>query len=71
MDAINLSTSRLVQNGKLVPDEGWRIIIIAVLSNTLFKGLMVRFWGGGIFFKTILLPWLGSLIAGAILLLVW
>jgi uncharacterized membrane protein (DUF4010 family) len=42
VDAITLSTSQLVQDGRLDPDTGWRLILVAVLSNTVFKlGLAV------------------------------
>jgi uncharacterized membrane protein (DUF4010 family) len=37
VDAIVLSTSQLVSAGRLGSDEGWRIVLTAVLSNTLFK----------------------------------
>ena len=71
MDAITLSTSRLVAAGKLLPQEGWPIIIIAGMSNVFFKGAIAGFVGGRAFFKALLLPWLCSLVAGALLLLLW
>jgi uncharacterized membrane protein (DUF4010 family) len=37
VDAITLSTSRLVATDRLEPDTGWRLILIAILSNLLFK----------------------------------
>ena len=37
VDAITLSTSQLVASAKLGADEGWRIVMTAALSNTLFK----------------------------------
>ncbi len=71
MDAITLSTSRLVGTGKLLPHEGWPLIIIAGMSNVFFKGAIAGFMGGRAFFKALLMPWLCSLAAGALLLLVW
>lgn len=71
MDAITLSTSRLVETGKLLPKEGWPIIIIACMSNVFFKGAIAGFVGGRAFFKSIFASWLFSLIAGAVILLVW
>lgn len=71
MDAITLSTSRLVAAGKLLPQEGWPIIIIAGMSNVFFKGAIAGFIGGRTFFKALLMPWLCSLAAGGMLLLVW
>jgi uncharacterized membrane protein (DUF4010 family) len=37
VDAITLSTSRLVATGRLDADTGWRLILLAILSNMLFK----------------------------------
>jgi len=45
MDAITLSTSRLVQGGRLEADLGWRLILVASLSNLVFKGAMVAVLG--------------------------
>lgn len=45
MDAITLSTSRLVQDGRLDADLGWRLILVASLSNLVFKGAMVAVLG--------------------------
>ena len=64
MDAITLSTARLFKEGKLTPDEAMKIIIIAIMSNTVFKGAMVRIWGGSQLFRVIFIPWLAVLIVG-------
>lgn len=45
MDAITLSTSRLVQGAKLSPETGWRAILLASLSNLLFKAGIVAVLG--------------------------
>ena len=37
MDAISLSTTQLVNSGTLGPASGWRIILVAALSNLIFK----------------------------------
>ncbi len=37
MDAITLSTARLVENGRLESSPGWRAILIASMSNFVFK----------------------------------
>ncbi len=37
MDAITLSTAQLVQDGRLAHDIGWRLILIAAMSNLIFK----------------------------------
>lgn len=71
MDAITLSTSRLVATGKLLPQEGWPIIIVAGMSNVFFKGAIAGFVGGRGLFKALLMPWLCSLAAGTLLLVAW
>lgn len=45
MDAITLSTSRLVATERLNPDTGWRIIVAAIMSNLVFKGGLVAALG--------------------------
>lgn len=37
MDAVTLSTSQLVDDGTLDADRGWRVIMTAFISNTVFK----------------------------------
>ena len=46
MDAITLSTSGLVREGRLTADTGWRMILLASMSNMLFKAVMVGMLGG-------------------------
>jgi len=41
MDAITLSTSQLVNQGRLETDTAWRMILLASLSNLAFKGVLV------------------------------
>lgn len=38
MDAITLSTSRLVEQERLEGDTAWRVILLAALANLVFKG---------------------------------
>lgn len=37
MDAITLSTARLANEGQIEPSVAWRAILLAAISNTLFK----------------------------------
>lgn len=37
IDAITLSTSRLVATDVVDPDTGWRVIVVAAMSNMVFK----------------------------------
>lgn len=47
MDAITLSTSRLVAGGSLEADLGWRLILLASLSNQAFKLGIVAYLARG------------------------
>lgn len=59
VDAITLSTSRLVEQGGIGADEGWRLVLIAALSNLGFKGALAAVVGS---------RRLGVLVAGAVAL---
>ena len=58
VDAITRSTARLVSTDRLSPDVGWRLVLIATLSNLVFKRVLAgtlrirefarRLWGLGI-----------------------
>jgi uncharacterized membrane protein (DUF4010 family) len=45
MDAITLSTAQLIKRGELEVDTGWRMILVASLSNLVFKGAAVAMLG--------------------------
>ena len=45
MDAITLSTSRMVSAGRLTADTGWRVIVSAVMANLIFKAALVAMLG--------------------------
>jgi uncharacterized membrane protein (DUF4010 family) len=45
MDAITLSTARLVGQGALAPEAGWRVVVVASLANLGFKLAWVSFLG--------------------------
>jgi uncharacterized membrane protein (DUF4010 family) len=47
MDAITLSTARLVNGGQLDAGAGWRAILIAAMSNLAFKAGIVAVLGSG------------------------
>lgn len=71
MDAITLSTSQLVAAGQLDASTGWRSILLASLSNIVFKAAMVAVLG-----TRRLLAWVGSLfgialVVGAAILWFW
>lgn len=68
VDAITLSTSRLVSGGTLSPEEAWPVIIIAVLSNVFSKGMLTLYLGGKGLFKVILPSWIATLLIGLTLI---
>jgi uncharacterized membrane protein (DUF4010 family) len=70
VDAITLSTSRLMNIGNISPANGWRIILVAALSNIAFKTALVGFLGNkGLLGKVALL--FGIVLLGGLLVLWW
>jgi uncharacterized membrane protein (DUF4010 family) len=45
VDAITLSIARLVGSSQIVVDEGWRLVVVGVLSNLAFKGALAALLG--------------------------
>ena len=71
MDAITLSTVQLVKEGKVGADTGWRLILVASMSNLVFKAATVAVIGNrallaraGTFFGL-------AFVAGALILIFW
>lgn len=69
VDAITLSTGRLVSKNLISHEEGFRNFFLAIIANISFKGLLALVIGGKPIFKFILIPWVLSLITGAGILL--
>ena len=71
MDAITLSTAQLVNSGGLDAGTAWRVIMVASLSNLVFKGVMAAMLGGRSL-VTHLAPAFGAaLLAGSGILAFW
>jgi uncharacterized membrane protein (DUF4010 family) len=71
VDAITLSTASLMKRDQIGPDLGWRVILIASLSNLAFKAMMCLILGGKRLFRSVAAPF-GIAIAGGLLLVyVW
>lgn len=68
MDAITLSVSQKVQAQTLTDTLGWKLILTALISNTVFKYLLVRFIGGSAVAGKVLMPFL--VVIGAALALI-
>lgn len=68
MDAITLSLSRMVQNEGLEPERGWRLILVAGISNLAFKGIMAAWLGSRSFcWRILILFGLIAAFAGAVI----
>ena len=57
VDAITLSTGRLVQEARIPPDTGWRVVLIAALANLVFKAGIVAAMAHRAVLHKVLLLW--------------
>ena len=71
MDAITLSTSQLVSQGRLEADTAWRLILVASLSNFLFKGGMAAVIGGRALIKHLAPAFGAAFLAGIGIFVFW
>jgi uncharacterized membrane protein (DUF4010 family) len=71
VDAITLSTSQLVGTGRLDANHGWKIVLVALLSNIVFKGVTIAALGSRPLLKNVSLSYGLVLAAGLLLLLLW
>jgi len=71
VNAITLSLSRLMQGGGLETSFGWRLILLAALSNLFFKGIIAAVLG-----TKLLAKWIGivfgiAITAGFLIMWLW
>ncbi len=71
MDAITLSTSRLVSTASLDTSTAWRMIIVGGMANMLFKAGLVLVLGARAFIKPVLLGMGIALLGGVAILALW
>lgn len=71
VDAITLSTARLMNTGGLELDNGWRVILVAALSNLVFKGVLVGVLGSRAMFGKVAVLFGVVLIGGLLVLWLW
>lgn len=71
MDAITLSVSQMVQDQRIDPTHGWRMIMTASLSNLVFKGIVVSSLGSRALFARIALAFGATFALGAAVLFFW
>ena len=70
VDAITLSTSRLIDSATLPAETGWRIILVGALANLVFKAAIVFTISGGKLLRWVL-PYFAAALAGGLALLVF
>jgi uncharacterized membrane protein (DUF4010 family) len=70
VDAITLSSAQLASQGRLDVDTAWRLVLVASLSNFVFKGAMVAALGGRILLRYVA-PAFGLALAAGVLVLWW
>jgi len=46
VDAITLSTAEMVSAERVSADTGWRVVLVAAVSNLVFKGIAALVLGG-------------------------
>lgn len=71
MDAITLSTARMVQQSQIAVDTGWRMIAIGFLSNLVFKFGIVATLGSPALRKQVALVFGVTFIAGVLIVILW
>jgi uncharacterized membrane protein (DUF4010 family) len=71
MDAITLSTARLVEQQRIDVTTGWRLIVTASLANIVFKAAAAVFIGGLAFGRRLMLPFALGIAGGLLILWLW
>lgn len=71
MDAITLSTSRLVSTAHLDTTTAWRMILLGGMANVVFKMGLVIVLGARTFIKPAIMGLGAALIGGAAILVLW
>ena len=71
MDAITLSVTELVTDGKVAPGTGWRAILTASLSNMAFKSGIAAFLGGSSLFFRVASIFAIATAAGVAVFVLW
>ena len=71
VDALTLSTARLVDAGRLAADPGWRAILLAVLANLVFKAGLVAVLGSRRMLGWVAVMFGAALAGGGVVLWLW
>jgi len=71
VDAITLSLSHIIKQGKLSAYTGWRLILLASLSNLFFKGILAVIFGSKPLAKWVGITFGISILSGLLLIWLW
>lgn len=71
MDAVTLSSTRLLSQERLAADVVWRLIVVAALANLVFKGASAYVLGGAALGRRVLVLFGIALGCGVALLVLW
>jgi uncharacterized membrane protein (DUF4010 family) len=71
MDAITLSSARMVARGEIAPEIGWRLIVLAAMANLLFKLGIVAVLGSYRLLLAVAGLFSISFLGGALLIFLW
>jgi uncharacterized membrane protein (DUF4010 family) len=71
VDAITLSSARLVSTGSMSSADGWRLVLVAACSNLVFKAGTVAVLGTWRLFRIIGALFAIAIAVGAIVFVVW
>jgi len=71
MDAVTLSTTRMVSQHLLEYDIAWRVILVAALANLVFKAIAAYVVGGAVLGRRLLILFGVALAVGVALLVFW
>ncbi|MCG2419694.1 MgtC/SapB family protein [Aequorivita sp. F47161] len=71
VDAITLSLSQMMKTEGLSTATGWRLILLASLSNLLFKGIMAAVLGTRQLAKWVGISFGVTIVFGLLLMLIW
>jgi uncharacterized membrane protein (DUF4010 family) len=71
VDAITLSTAQLANHGRLSPQTAWRVILIATVTNLVFKIGIATLLGSTCLFARLVLPVVAAITGGIALFTFW
>ncbi len=71
VDAMTLSTARMVATDRVSADTGWRVIMVAMMANLVFKGAAAAMLGNLRLAKWVAVVFGASLAVGVAIILLW